>query len=424
MPNYQNQFGAFQFAMKDRYDKVKMVRNLTEGERPLLAMLAKETDFSGDGTHVPLIFGRPQGVAVGAASPSGGSLATAQANTSNLEGKKFILTAGEMVGSVKIADKTIQAARNNMGAFFKNRAAECDNLIEQMADDIAHHLYGNGGLALARSSTSVSVSGNVITLENVDESYAFEVGMTISASSDDGTGGVAGRTGSAVITAVDRENGTITVDSIAGITGFADGDYIFRDGTYSDSGDTDRLLVGLSGYLWSNNNPPPLYSMTRTADPTRLAGCRLNADEIKGKSSEQRLRALGTAMTGRYKGKGGDYAFVNPEDWDQIVTSLSARGIRSFKDDSTKFGFEVIEFTAGGKRVKLVPDPFCPKGVAFILRMKDWKLWSMGELIAPLQEDGQIILRGTDNNSYEFRARSYPVLACMAPGYSGRVPLS
>ena len=40
MPNYQNQFGAFQFAMKDRYDKVKMVRNLTEGERPLLAMLA------------------------------------------------------------------------------------------------------------------------------------------------------------------------------------------------------------------------------------------------------------------------------------------------------------------------------------------------------------------------------------------------
>ena len=424
MANYQNQFGAFQFAMKDRYDKVKMVRNLTEGERPLLAMLAKETDFSGDGTHVPLIFGRPQGVAVGASTSASGSLNTAQTNASNLEGRKFILTAGEMVGSVTIADKTIQGSRNNMGAFFKARAAECDNLIEQMADDIAHHLYGNGGLALAQSSTAVPVAGNVITLSNVDEAYAFEVAMVISASSDDGTGGVAGRVGSATITAVDRENGTITVDNIAGITGFTDGDYIFRDGTYSAAGDTDQLLVGLSGYLWHDNAPPVLYSMNRTADPTRLAGCRLTADEIKGKSSEQRLRALGTAMTGRYKGKGGDYAFVNPEDWDQIVTSLSARGIRSFKDESTKFGFEVIEFTAGGKRIKLVPDPFCPKGTAFILRMKDWKLWSMGELIAPIQEDGQVILRGAQTNTYEFRARSYPVLACMAPGYSGRVSLS
>ena len=56
--------------------------------------------------------------------------------------------------------------------------------------------------------------------------------------------------------------------------------------------------------------------------------------------------------------------------------------------------------------------------------LEDWKLWSMGELIAPIQEDGQVILRGAQTNTYEFRARSYPVLACMAPGYSGRVSLS
>ena len=424
MANYGTQFEAFQFAMKDRYDKVKMVRNLTEGERPLLAMLSKESDFSGDGTHVPLIYARPQGIAVGQSTGLTNSLQTAQANADNLKGSKFILTAGEMVGSVEIKDKTISAARNNMGAFFKARAAETDNLISQMADDIATHLYGNGGLSLAQTSTTTVVAGDVITFENVTDAYAFEPGMVVEFADNDGSTAGTLRPGSVEVTAVDRENGTITVDDLAtNVPTFADGDYVFRAGTYAN-GNTDELLVGLSGYIWHDNAPPVLYGMNRTADPTRQAGCRLNANETKGKSAEQRLRALGTAMTGRYKGKGGDYAFVNPEEWDQIVTSLSARGYRSFKDDSTKFGFEVIEFTAGGKRIKLVPDPFCPKGTAFILRMQDWKLWSMGELIAPIQEDGQVILRKADANAYEFRARSYPVLACMAPGYSGRVSLA
>jgi hypothetical protein len=414
MANYGTQFDKFQFAMKDRYDKVKRVQNLAESDRPLLAMIGKDTDFSGDGTHIPLIYSRPQGIAT--------TLADAQLSRNNLQGSKFILTAGDYSGSVTIADKTIKASRNNQGAFFKARAAETDNLISTIADDLATALYGNGGLSFAQIS---EINGNVLTLANPGDTFHFEVGTAVEFSTSDGTSAGAVRAESQIVfvESVQRADGTITLEDASYVTGLAVDDYIFRRGTFPN-GELDTLMVGLEGYLWANNAPPVLYGMDRTKDPIRQAGARLNSNDIRGKSAEQRLRLLGTQMTGKYRGKGATHGFVNPEDWDQIVTSLSTQGIRSFKDDSTKFGFESIHFTAGGKRIKLYADPFCPKGEAFLLRLENWKLHSMGQLIHPIDEDGQIILRGATANTYEFRAQSYPVVSCNAPGWSGRVSLT
>ena len=107
---------TFAFAIKDRFDKVSHVENLTLAERPLLAMIDKDEDFQGDGTHIPLIHGNPQGIA-------SSSLAQAQTSKSNVLGKKFILTAGDYQGSVDIGDKVITASRGNPGAFLHNKAA-------------------------------------------------------------------------------------------------------------------------------------------------------------------------------------------------------------------------------------------------------------------------------------------------------------
>ena len=403
---------TFSFALKTRYTD-KKVENLTLADRPLLAKLKKDTDFSGDDTVIPLIYGNPQGIA-------SSSLSVAQVNSTNVKGKKFLIDAGDYTGSVSIGDKVIKASRNNPGAFLKNKTAETDGLFSQMSDNIATYAYGNGGNAIGQQS---SESSDVITLTKPTDTYNFEVGMKLVWSVADGSAVTdAARVGSAEVIAVDRSAGTVTVDDYTLITTPANGDYLFREGDFV--GDTGvQLFSGVGAFIATSNTPADLYGMVRTDDPTRLAGCRVPASELAGLNIEERLQLIGSYMIGRFKGKGATNAYLHPEDFNNLQISLQSRGIRPATDSSTRFGFKAIEFCIGNKDVKVYSDPFCPKDTCFLLRMENWCLHSMDKLIHPLGGDGLEMLRKSTLNDYEFRLVSYPAMSCNAPGYSGRVAL-
>lgn len=405
---------TFSFAMKDRYNKASFVENLTLAESPLMAKITKDTDFAGDGTHIPLIYGNPQGVSGGLSRAQ-----TVSATTGgNIRGAKFILRAGDYDGSVSIDDKILKESRNNMGAFLDNKAAEIDGLYTQMASDLATYLYGNSGNSIGRVA---SVASLVVTLTEPTQAMNFEVGMQLERNTVDGSDGTTAATAETyTVTAVDRENGTVTVDATTNLVAT---NFLFRKGAYR--GNTGNFVFhGLQDFLWPDNAPATIYSMVRTADPQRLAGCRVPAADIAGMSIEDRLQTLGTYMTGRYKGPGASDIYLNPEDWTSLQIALQARGTRPLKDDSTRFGFQSLEAVIGGVMVKIYPDRYCPKGLAFALRMKNWKLHSVKELIHPIEEDGLTILRGATANAYEYRLVSYPALCTNAPGFSGRVALA
>ncbi len=408
---------TFQFAIKDRYDEVSRVEDLTMADRPLMAMLTKSTDLSGDNTIIPMIFGRPQGVAaIG--------VGTAQTSATNVEGAKLLLTAGDLGGSVFIGDKVIAASRNNPGAFLKNKTAEIDGLYEQMADDIAVMIYGNSGNSvgvIASGGVSVGTGkdgGDLITLTEATQALNFEVGMSLDTSSNDGSTSGTVAVAAKVVVAVDRASGIIDVGD--GTSGFTAGHYLFRTGNY---GGTSAVFTfhGLGSFLWPDNSPPNIYGMDRTPDPIRLAGCRVDAADIAGLNIEEKLQTLGSYMMGRFKGKGATHAFLNPEDFTRLSIALQSRATVPIKDTSTRFGFEAITVNLGGKSVKIYSDPWCPVGNFFALRLKDWTLHSMEELIKPIKADGLTLLRGATNNDYEYRLISYPSMSCKAPGYSGRV---
>lgn len=405
---------TFAFAIKDRYNKASVVENLTMSESPLMAMISKDTDFAGDGTHIPLIYANPQGVS--------GALSRAQTVSAttggNIRGAKFILKAGDYLGAVSINDKLVQQSRNNMGAFLQNRAAEIDGLYTQMASDLATYMYGNSGNSIGVVS---SIASLVITLTEPTQTMNFEVGMQLERNTVDGSDGTTAATAETyTVTAVDRAGGTITIDAT---TNLAATHFLFRKGTYR--GNTGVFIFhGLQDFIWPDNSPPVIYSMTRTADTQRLAGSRVNAADITGLGIEERLQVLGTYMTGRYKGPGPSHVFLNPEDWTNLSISLQSRGQRPLKDESTRFGFMAIECIMGGVQVKVYADRYCPKGTAFALRLKNWTLHSIKDLIHPIEEDGLTLLRNSTTNDYEYRLVSYPSLCTNAPGHSGRVALA
>lgn len=405
---------TFDFALKERYTQTK-IENLTLAERPLMAMLPKDEDFQGDVMPIPLIHANPQGMA-------GSSLATAQAGMTNAVGKKFNVTAGDYFAAVELGDKVLKASRGNPGAFLQNKAVEIDGLYEQVADNLETYCFGNGGGSIGRRA---SLAGQVITLTTPQDAVNFEEGMIITASANDGSDTAhtikAGTAGA--VTAVNRSGGTVTVTNIAGITGHADNDYLFRSGDFK--GNTSvQIIAGLGAFIWSDESPPVLYGMTRTSDTQRLAGCRVASADLNGKGNEERIQLLGAYMTGRFKGPGPTHGFLNSEDWQNLAISLQSRGTRPLKDDSTRFGFMTLEVVMGGKLVKLYPAARCPKGTAFFLRMQNWKLSSMLGLIHHLNGDGLTMLRKATTNDYEYRLVSYPALWTNAPGYNGRVALA
>ena len=405
-------FDAF---LKTFYNKQK-VENLTMAGKPLLERIKKNTEVAGRTWNVPVLYVNPQGV-------SGGSLANAQTATGNSKGEVFSISMGDYFGTVSIGDKVMMASRNNIGAFLEDKTTEIDGLYEQVSNSIAQYLWRNGGGATGQRS---SISTNTVTLVNPQDVFNFEVNEYVQAASDDGTGGADNRrTGSTFVTQVDRVSGTVTLNSAAAITSFANNDYLFRLGDYAGSVNT-VFMKGVDAFITSSTTPGTLWGVTRTTDVQRLSGCKVSTTDTAGKGIEERIQLLGAYMAGRYRAMtaGGTYeCYLHPEDWQNLSISLQSRGQRSLNDDTAKFNFEYIEVLAGGKRLKTFADPYAVKGTAYILRMDNWTLGSYGELIRTLSNDGLTMLRASTTNDYEYRIQSYPGVACNAPGFSGRVGL-
>lgn len=403
---------TFGSLLKRRYDATK-IENLTQADVPIMALIGKDENGSGDGHNIPLIHTNPQGTAA--------SVASSQTASTNLKAKHFVLTYGEYNGSVSIGDKVIKASRNNIGAFLANKTAEIDGLYTQMGQDLAAFLYGNGGLAIGRRASAAT---NVITLTEPADLIHFEEGQIVGASDNDGSAGTdALRSGTTTVSSVQRDAGTVTLASAAAITSFADNDYLFKVGTFAGN-TTAYVIAGLQAFIHSTGTSVPnLYSMVRTSDPVRLAGCRLPSTAYASKSTLERLKLLGAYMSGRYKSNKFDTCLMHPEDWEKLEISLMSQGTRALTDDSTRFGFRVIEATLGGRAVKIYSDPYCPKGIAFLIAKQFWTLWSMGKLFSPVEEDGLNMLRASTTNDYEHRVVCYPALVTNAPLYHGRVPV-
>jgi hypothetical protein len=415
MPSTISQFDAF---LKNYFNPQK-VEDLTRAGKPFFGRIKKNEDVSGDQWNVPILWSNPQGL-------SGGSLANAQTATGNIKGDKWAILMGDYFGTVSIGDKVIMASRNNAGAFLDNKTTEIEGLYEAFSNDLALYLFRNGGGSTGRINATY-VSGNVIGLADPRDTFNFEVNEYVQASAGDGTGASdAARAGNTFITGVDAVNGTITLSNAAGITGLAANDFLFRLGNIASGGTGALIMHGVQAYITATSAPAALWGVTRSTQVQRLSGCKVATADVNGKGIEERIQLLGAYMAGRFRAmtSGGSYeCYLHPEDWQTLTISVQTRGIRPLEESDTKFGYEYIDVIAGGKRMKVFADPYCPKGNAFILRMDNWVLGSYGQLVRTLNGDGLTMLRAATTNSFEYRLQGYPEVSCNAPGFSGFVPM-
>ena len=411
---------TFDALLKERYIDSSKVEELVYPQNVLLGRLEKrgDTGMVGSKMPIPIITTNPQGV--------GGVFSQAQANASNIGANEFLTTAGDYFGVIAIGDKVMKASRTNAGAFLENKITEIDGLYETAMDSLSLYAWGNGGQACGRIG---AIAGNVVTLQTPSDAANFEVNMSVVASSADGstsTDALRDSGDSTTVSGINRATGEVTLTSVAAIAGLAVGDYLFREGDFF--GDQGVIVLrGVQAYITATDTPGALWGVsaaTRATDVQRWAGCRVDPASLAGKSIDQRIKALFSQMTGRFKAKAPTACYLHPEDFDTLETVMAAKGIRPLEDESTQFGYTKIDVMTASGRIPVYTDRHVPLGNCFALREENWWISSMGELLHVQNSDGLQMLRQSTTTDYEFRLLSYPILACNAPKNNGRIPLT
>ena len=411
-------------ALKELYsDSKEYMKDLVYKENPFLALVPKNESpdgFAGKYIPVPLEYGTPQG--------RSHSFSSAQSNQTPTSLVSFFVYVIEDYQLVTITNLLMEQTKSNAGAFVDAAKLQIDGGFRNLTNNIAFELFGSGTASRGRIGTYSNVSAAIsIVLAQPSQIVNFEVGMTLRASATDG-GAISDDT--AIVTAVDRSSGAIsaTCSDASPDSEWAVGGYLSVDGDLPTAGaSTTASFEALSGLAaWLPVTAPgggdSFWGVNRSADVTRLAGCRYDATAYT--IEEGITNAL--AFLNREGGR-PDICIMDFASYAALVNSLGAKvQYVQVKHDEVEVAFEGIRFQSAYGVVTVLADRSCPPQRAYLLTMSTWKLRSLGKVphILTYGMEGLEGLRVGSADALEVRIGYYGNLICSAPGWNCVVSLS
>lgn len=425
--NSTNQIAALKELYTDNQDYMK---DLVYKENPFLALVPKNESpdgFAGKYIPVPLEYGTPQG--------RSHTFSNAQNQQTAASLVSYFVYVIEDYQLVTITNLLMEQTKSNAGAFVDAAKLQMDGGFRNITNNIAFELFGSGtatrGLSSSSSTQNSTVAGGtVLPLTNPQQIVSFEVGMLLVASATDGG---APSTDTVSITAVDRASGivsgTASASSLSGNWAIGSGSaYLTVSGDLPSSGASSTssylALSGLAAWLpittpASNDN---FWGVNRSADPTRLAGLRYNAQSYT--IEEGMTNALAFANR---EGAKPDICIMDFASYAALVNSLGAKvQYVQVKHDEVEVAFDGIMFQSAYGKITVLADRSCPPQTAYVLTMNTFKLRSLGKVphILTYGMEGLEGLRVGNADALEIRIGYYGNLICSAPGWNMVVQLS
>lgn len=421
--NSSNQLASLKELYTDNSDYMK---DLVYKENPFFAIVPKNESpdgFAGKYIPVPLEYGNPQG--------RSHTFATAQQNQTAASLVSYFVYVIEDYQLVTITNLLMEQTKSNSGAFIDAAKLQMDGGFRNITNNIAHEIFGSGtatrGIVGTFSETGGSPNTVTIVLSNPSDIVAFEVGMTLVASSTDGG---APSTDYLDVTSVNRISGQIVgiANDASMDAKFHAGGYLTQQGDLPDAGASSTgSFLALSGLAaWVPKASPAsndsFWGVNRSADPTRLAGLRYNAQSYT--IEEGMTNALAFANR---EGAKPDLCIMDFASYAALVNSLGAKvQYVQIKHDEVEVAFEGITFQSAYGRVTVLADRSCPPQKAYLLTTSTWKLRSLGKVphILTYGMEGLEGLRVGNADALEIRIGYYGNLICCAPGFNAVVSLS
>jgi len=387
---------TFAAALKQHYTDEK-IENMVYKDNPFLAMISKYEDFGGENLKLPVKYGIPMGRSA--------TFADAVSNKTASQLKAFLLTRKADYAIASIANETIEASKGNANAFIEAATFEIDGAIEAATRSLAVSLYGDGSgsIGVVGALATTTASNDTVTLATIQDITNFEVGMQLNF----GTA-----TANKKIDSINRDTGVFILDAASGAT--------TTEAIYVD-GDKDNMLTGLGGWLPSSapGSTDSFFGVNRSSDSTRLGGIRFDGSSLP---LEEAL--IGAAARVAREGGKPDVCFINYNNFGDLEKALGSKVSYVDVKVNPEIGFRGILIHGPRGPIKVVPDQNCPNGVAYMLQMDVWKLYSLGKAPKILDSDGLKFLRESTADAVEARIGYYAQLGCRAPGFNVRVALS
>ena len=114
---------------------------------------------------------------------------------------------------------------------------------------------------------------------------------------------------------------------------------------------------------------------------------------------------------------------MNYSNFADLEKALGSKVSYVEKNIKPEIGFRGILIHGPRGPINVIPDQNCPNGVAYMIQLDVWKLYSLGKAPRILSGDGLKQLRVSDADAVEVRVGYYAQLGCRAPGWNVRISL-
>jgi hypothetical protein len=382
--------------------------------RPLYAWIPKKTGVVGEqgGYNVPVTIDDIPGE-----SADFGSAVTARDGDSH---EVWQLNRVKRYGTATLDWETVRAMSNSMGAFMKAVTPRINSAINQLANSTAWALYRDGTGArgaYATANITVGAAGTII-LDDFEDARSFSLRRTcvVSATASGGTLLDGGST--AKVTAVDIKTGTITFDTIPANWDVATA-FIFMLGDYS-TGATLRVIDGMGSW---GTDPTGVSAgqFFKGVERAKFKDKLLMLHETVNVSSTETISAGVRRAAAIVQANEGspDALFIGPLRWAELESDLASQSrYEMMLGSDGRTGFDSIVINAGGGKINVVADPWCPEANGYMLERDTWNMFSIDRFPDFVSEDGNRLARIMDADEVEFRMGGYYNTVCRAPGHN------
>jgi hypothetical protein len=410
--------GSFTTALtaffKTRYPQRK-VESLVAYEKPFLEALGRSDELTGIQTIIPMQLNLPQGVSA--------SLRTAIDNSSPIYGKAWTITPAAYYGGMRIDARTLMAAKNDQGAFFRLKEREYEGILNTIGLDLEKYLWGAGTATLGLLSADPGTN-TYFDVPRAD-GIAFHVNQQLRFYADSsGSPGTERAGGARTVTGVNYAYSAtlarITV-SAAMDAAVGSGDHVCRDG------DVSAVLKGIPAWIPSADpGATSFFGVDRSGHPQMLGGWR---QSYLG-SIEETAKKLVSEMS-RFSQR-PKTLWLSYANWNRLEIELGARGMRTEDGGKGHFGRTSLLMSTPAGPVTVKAGPFVPDDAGFLLDMSTWKLMSLGSVPHLVEDDGltaRVVGVASRDGSLaedgiEIRLRYFAQLVCLNPFANGRFAIS
>jgi hypothetical protein len=405
-----------------RYYSNERVYSMVYKNRPLYAWFPKKTGVTGEngGYRVPLTIDDVPG--------ESGDFGKAVAARDGNSAEVWALTRVKRYATATLDWETVRAMSNDVGAFMRATTPLINSAINQLANSTAWALFRDGTGVRGRISAVTAGAGGTVTLTSAEDARSFGLRRSVVAVDGAGAYSVAPRGGSTApdtgkVTAINTDTGVITFDTVPASWSTAADDYLFMLGDTQNGGTVKKVIDGLQAW-----GPDPttvtagqIFNGVERAKYKAKLLCQFPTTIVASLATAGVLtNGIRTAAAALQANEGApDALFVNPDVWARIESDLSSQSrYEMMMGSDARTGFDSIVINAGGGKINVVADPWCPRARGFLLQRDTWEMFSIDRFPDFVSDDGQRFARIMDADEVEFRLGGYYNTVCRAPGHN------